>query len=438
MSTTITMMRLGMSDLPAINPANYRGDHPYTLNAMVEELTLVERHIRDGSWKLCRCNPEKHLPMLAGLASEGYGFAKDPDEKEFMRRCRDYSRVMREKIEKGEFTDADAEELRGWAREMRHRIEYKKWKEAMPETPELSENELAVVGEIHGLTGSLSDLEEKQVDDMLTRLSQAHGIPKPKVTFINKCNPLTDAFQMGFDRVLTNDLGEERRVPVTDRDELVFCRGSTSPYAVAHEFCHVLDRAKKGKTDEHSATLCALSEVGNTSGEGRLVETLNNLHSTESGGGRMTFQSEVMGYLPLVGGVLVGEMIAASNTLDSFLAPFTGTWTNLAKAVVGIALIGFAGWKTKGAIQQVLVGIGLPIAALGIKNQFFPTLSLGGGSLSAPVYAAPAGLTPYAVPTGLRYGHPTLTVTKMAPRPGILAPSSLNAGLSAKWNLGAG
>jgi hypothetical protein len=433
MATTIAMMRLSMADIPAITPANYRGDHPYTLNAMVEELTLVERHLRDGSWKLCRCNPEKHLPMLAGLASEGYGFAEEADEKEFMRLVRDYSRIMREKIEDGKFTDADAEGLRAWAREMRHRIEYKKWRETIPDNPELSDNELSVVAEIHGLTGSLADMEERQVDAMLTKLSEAHGIQKPKVTFINKCNPLTDAYQVGFDRILTNDNGEERRVPVIDRDELIFCRGSTSPYAVAHEFCHVLDRATKGKTDEHSATLCALSEVGNTSGEGHLVETLNNLHGTESSGGRMTFQSQVMGYLPLVGGVLVGEIIASSNQLDTFLQPFTGTWTNLAKAVVGIALIGFAGWKLKNPIRDVVIGIGLPIAALGIQKQFMPSLGLGYSGLGY----APSALSPYAAPTGLRYGHPTLSVVS-GPRPGILAPSGLNQGLSGIWVLGQG
>jgi hypothetical protein len=432
-------MRLSMEDLPPVSPSNYRGDHDYTLHAMIEEFTLMERHLRDGSWKLCSCNPEKHLPLVAGLASEGYGFTSDVDEKEFMRRVRDYSRIMREKIEKGEFKDADAEELRAWAREMRHRIEYKKWREAMPDNPELSDKELGVVAEIHGLTGSLEDMEEKQVDEMLTRLSERHGIPKPRVTFITKCNPLTDAYQVGFDRVLTDENGDEKRVPVSDRDELIFCRGSTSPYAVAHEFCHVMDRAKNGGTSERSATLCALREVGNTSLEtAPVVETLNRLHGLNKSGGNMGFTTEVKGYLPLIGGVVLGELIDESGQIETFLTPYAGTWTPLVKGLLGIAIVGLAGWKLHGAVRDVVIGVGLPIAASGLIKQFFPTgVGLRSRALSSVNYGQ-LGLTSYAQTTGLRAGHPTLTVTKMAPRPGILAPSNLGEAMSSKWNLGQG
>lgn len=68
---------------------NFPGDHDYTLTALVEELALVERHLRDGSSTTCSCLEEKHLPMIAGFASEGYGFAKDKVEREFMRCLRD-------------------------------------------------------------------------------------------------------------------------------------------------------------------------------------------------------------------------------------------------------------------------------------------------------------------------------------------------------------
>ena len=82
-----------LQPLAPIQPVNFPGDRDYTLNAIVEELTLMERHLRDGSWHLCTCNPEKHLPLLAGLASEGFGFTTDSDEKEFMRQLRDRSRL---------------------------------------------------------------------------------------------------------------------------------------------------------------------------------------------------------------------------------------------------------------------------------------------------------------------------------------------------------
>jgi len=116
--------------------ANFPNDHDYTIETMHEELSLMERHLRDGSWKLCNCNPEKHLPLLAGLASEGIGFTDDPDEKLFMEKVRDTARIWKLRIKSGNFTDADANKLRGWAREQRHRIEYKVWHGKIPENPE--------------------------------------------------------------------------------------------------------------------------------------------------------------------------------------------------------------------------------------------------------------------------------------------------------------
>jgi len=124
--------------LEPIVHSNFPGDHDYTLNALVEELTLAERHLRDGSWKLCDCNPEKHLPMIAGLASEGYGFTDDMGEKAFMVQLRDGARIFKTKIEKGLFQQRDAEDLRAWTREMRHRISFKQWSGEMGETPELT------------------------------------------------------------------------------------------------------------------------------------------------------------------------------------------------------------------------------------------------------------------------------------------------------------
>ena len=73
---------MAQATLPLIVKENFPSDEDYTYGALVEELCLIERHIRDGSWRLCSCNPEKHLPSISGLASEGYGFTdgirKDP------------------------------------------------------------------------------------------------------------------------------------------------------------------------------------------------------------------------------------------------------------------------------------------------------------------------------------------------------------------------
>lgn len=38
---------------PKILKANFPSDRDYTVNALVEELFLIERHVRDGSWHLC-------------------------------------------------------------------------------------------------------------------------------------------------------------------------------------------------------------------------------------------------------------------------------------------------------------------------------------------------------------------------------------------------
>jgi hypothetical protein len=115
----------------------FPGDRKYTHNSLVEELALAERHCRDGSWAYCQCNPEKHLPLIAGLASEGVGFAESEPEKSFMKGLRDYARKLKVDIERGDFNDDAAEDFREWAREMRHRITLNQWYGAMadPDCP---------------------------------------------------------------------------------------------------------------------------------------------------------------------------------------------------------------------------------------------------------------------------------------------------------------
>jgi len=433
---------------PKMLKESFPNDREYTFNALIEELFLVERHIRDNSWRLCDCTPSKHLPGIAGLASEGYGFAEDTDERGFMECLMNQARLYKAMIEDGRIkNEKQFNQIRAWARYARHLLSVKDWCGETNIEEQISYDQLTpimadarveeVAAEINALTGNLERLEERQVDEILTILSTRHGIPKPRVTFINRCNPLTDAYQIGYDRIGRDEKGVERRTPIPDRDEIVLCRGGASNYSLAHEFCHVLDRRTKGSTNERSATLCALREVGNTSGEAPAVETLNRLHGKDESGGIMGFTTEVKGYLPLIGGVIVGELIDESGQIEAFLTPFAGTWTPLVKGLIGIAIVGLAGWKLKGAVRDVLIGIGLPIAASGLIKQFMPVNPLIPlGYRGAVMQAAPAGLTPYAVPTGLRAGHPTLMVTKMAPRPGILAPSRLETSMSGKWNLG--
>ena len=128
-----------LEPLAPIQPVNFPGDREYTHNALIEELVLIERHLRDESWRICNCNPEKHLPTISALGSEGQGFAKSDDEREFMRKLQVRARIWREKIKQEEFNAKDADELRALVREFRHRIEFQTWTGPMEETPEFVE-----------------------------------------------------------------------------------------------------------------------------------------------------------------------------------------------------------------------------------------------------------------------------------------------------------
>lgn len=72
----------------------------YTRNALLEEISLIERHARDGSAVTagCACIEEKHLLLLAGLASEGVTLAADQAEKEYYMRLAEKARQIRQEI----------------------------------------------------------------------------------------------------------------------------------------------------------------------------------------------------------------------------------------------------------------------------------------------------------------------------------------------------
>lgn len=80
----------------------------YTRNALLEEVSLIERHARDGSAVTagCACIEEKHLLTLAGLASEGVTLAVDQAEKEYYLRLADWARNTRKEIIEGKFKAA--------------------------------------------------------------------------------------------------------------------------------------------------------------------------------------------------------------------------------------------------------------------------------------------------------------------------------------------
>lgn len=420
-----------LEPLSPIMRVNFPNDREYTFNALIEELALTERHCRDESYKSCTCLSEKHTSLLAGLASEGYGFAEDSDEKEFMRRLMVRARVFREDLRSGKIrTQEDCEKIRSWARTLRHRIEYKNWVGEMSDTPELQD--VAVALNKLSLTG----MEEKHVDDIITNLSKKWGIKKPKFRFINNCNPMKDAYQIGRDLVVKNEDGGVERFPLTDLDEIIICRGGGSAYAVTHEFCHHKDRVEKGYTTEGSATKCALDETGNI----YMEKSLNTLSIKKDSGGIMSVVKDkpIMDFAPLVLGIVAGELVDETGMIETTVAPFAMGFTGLAKAGVGVLAIWAGTKKTKGAATDFLVGFGLPLAVAGLKEQFLgaapavakvaavsPYMGLQPGT--GPYYPRTyqAGLTPYSRPTGLYQGHPTLTVPVIPPRPGIVSPPQM-------------
>lgn len=388
------------------------------------------------------CNPEKHLPLVAGLASEGYGFAEDPDEKAFMRKLQNYARIMRSRIKAGKFTTKEADSLRAWAREMRHRIEEKNWAGEWQEfevnalSLETISMEREAVQEIHGLLGNLTELEEQHVEEMLDHLSRKHNIPKPKVVWVDSCNPLVpQAWHVATDLIVT-DGKKSRKLVNTEDDTLVFCRGQTGPYHVAHEFCHYRQRVEDGKTDEEYATKCGLDEIGNNYGQYIKQNSLNTLSVKSSSGGIMSKMEKITSTAPLVAGVLVGEIVDEMGYVEQYIGGFAPGNEQLLKVGVGVlsiaAGVGAVG-KIKGAASDFLIGMGAPLVASGFKQYFIPTTTLRAQRALGSRAGYPPSLQTYP---GTLYGHPTLGVTKMPPRPGMLAPSNLARPLAGKWSLG--
>jgi hypothetical protein len=78
----------------------------YTRNALLEELSLVERHARDGSAVNagCACIEEKHLLNISGLASEGVTLASDAKEKDYYMWLANHARELRRQILDGDFS----------------------------------------------------------------------------------------------------------------------------------------------------------------------------------------------------------------------------------------------------------------------------------------------------------------------------------------------
>ena len=386
---------------------NFKDDHNYTLNSLIEELALIERHIRDGSWIKCRCNPEKHLPLVAALASEGYGFSENAHEKEFMRCLRDTARLTREKIEHGVFKEKDADRLRAWARESRHRIEYKAWKGDMAEAPELEEqgNDLTdMVESLNGLKlSSLPELEERNTREAVNYLCKKYGIPPPKrISFTDSCNPLYP----NAAHIQRDERTEDGLVPHPELDELVFCKGATSVYAVAHEVKHYIEH-HRGVTvaDEGEANEFALAETRNPlyTPQGVEVQTRNNLYTEPDA--RKGYIHTTLNHtrtndmaIDKKKGITVVVGLSTAKLVNKYLTPQLDTWlgtmASIGKVAGGAALLYYG---LKDGKDSMIKDLAAFAGAELVLTEVFKYLPGGTIVASAPVYAS-AYNAPIAVP----------------------------------------
>lgn len=80
----------------------------YTKDSIIQELLLLERHIRDGSVYICGCAWDQHLPMIEGLCSEMIKFAKTDEERRFFEGLMHTARDYRIKLQYGEEEETEA------------------------------------------------------------------------------------------------------------------------------------------------------------------------------------------------------------------------------------------------------------------------------------------------------------------------------------------
>lgn len=146
---------------------------PYTREALVEELGLLERHMRDGTAYICGCAFDSHLPLIAGLASEGVKFAASERERNYYEGLRDWAhkRIGDLETEKG----VKAEYLIKESRDRRLAIRYEEFgmKSELPEKGTGLKEGTAREGSERGKGTSLSDPQrEKRHATRFTRIEK--------------------------------------------------------------------------------------------------------------------------------------------------------------------------------------------------------------------------------------------------------------------------
>lgn len=387
---------------------NFPSDRVYTHQALVEELFLVERHIRDNSWRLCDCTPSKHLPGIAGLASEGYGFAEEKGERGFMECLMNQARLFKSQIETRKIkTEEQWNQIRDWARSARHLISARDWlgKESIEEQLDYSQNDLTdMVESLNALKlSTLPELEERNTREAVSLLCKKYGVPPPKrISFTDHCNPLYP----NAAHIQRDERTEDGLVPRPELDELVFCKGSTSVYAIAHEVKHYIEHHKGvTRADEGEANEFALAETRNGlyTPQGVEVQTRNNLYTEpDAGKGYIDTTANNMRTSMAIDkkkGTLVIVGLATAKLVNKYVTPqldtTLGTMAAIGKVAGGAALLWFG---LKDGKDSMVKDLATFAGAELILTEVFKYLP-GGTIVASAGYAAPVyASAPIAVP----------------------------------------
>ena len=235
---------------------NFPNDMEYTFHALVEQLALMELHIRDGSWKLCSCNPEKHLPVVAGLASEGFGFAETDDERHFMECLMSQARVFKAKIKSGEYrTQGDMNTVKNWAREARHRLEVKNWSgewkrlETGGDSEEIMRDITKILTKLRNNSQPIAAhetdmedflvMEKEMAEQVIAILSEKYGVDPPELVISDECH--------------------EPEIGLYTPDRIMVCKTGINLHVLAHEFWHHVQARNGMHMDEGEAEKFAIT-----------------------------------------------------------------------------------------------------------------------------------------------------------------------------------
>jgi len=386
-----------LSPLKAIERVNFPNDRLYTLNAILEELAIAERHCRDESYKSCTCLGEKHLYLLAGLASEGYGFAESLDEKEFMRQLQVRARKFNADLKGMKFKSSkDYDVLRAWLREQRHRLEERNWKGIEYEEKEVPDSVIRLVEDLEGMGFerenplSLPELEEEMTTKMVHYLCDKHNIPYPEIKFVDACNPmLPNAAHIQKDQMTPEGIK-----PRPELDILVFCRGGATAYAISHEFSHLKDHydgkivANERKAHEFASKITRNHLYTPLDGSNIHIEATQNNLTGKSMSLKMTKEQSDKG-LTVVAGLTAAKLVSEYDPqITAALGPLG---TMIGKIGVGAIAAWYGLTRVRGTVGDILLFAGSELAL----NEVFKQFALGGVTARAPA-VVPGG--PVAMP----------------------------------------